>query len=188
MYSSSWLKHSIVHQAGLRIFTTKKAAKQGIFRRNIHLYHLWLNKSPSLLNVLLELRQAGFQKLLLFRQQFSQLQNLLNSIDLWKRIYHHELKVSLHRNICQGSEEAWWHCVQAKTCWKRTKCCWAAQIRSRLESSVSNLRYRQLWRGIQHLESSVSNWRGKILDSTGYVRFWVNKCKQQVKETSQGCI
>jgi len=78
--------------------------------------------------------------------------------------------------------------VQAKTCWKRTKCCWAAQIRSRLESSVSNWWYRQLWRGIQHLESSVSNWRGETLDSTGYVRFWVNKCKQQVKETSQGRI
>jgi len=28
--------------------------------------------------------------------------------------------------------------VQATTCWKCTKCCWAAQIRSRLESSVSN--------------------------------------------------
>jgi len=59
--------------------------------------------------------------------------------------------------------------VQAKTCWKHTKCCWAAQIRSRLESSVSN-------------------WRGETLDSTGYVHFWVNKCKQQVKETSQGHI
>jgi len=28
--------------------------------------------------------------------------------------------------------------VQAKTCWKHTKCCWAAPIRSRLESSVIN--------------------------------------------------
>ena len=59
--------------------------------------------------------------------------------------------------------------VQAKTCWKCTKCCWAAQIWSRLESSVSN-------------------WRVETLDSTGYVHFWVNKCKQQVKETSQGRI
>jgi len=34
--------------------------------------------------------------------------------------------------------------VQAKTCWKCTKCCWAAQIRSRLESSMSNWWYRWL--------------------------------------------
>ena len=73
------------------------AAKRGIIRGNLRLYHLSLNKRPSLLNVLLELRQASFQKLLLFRRQFSQRENLLDTVDLLTRAHHRQPNVSLQQ-------------------------------------------------------------------------------------------
>ena len=43
---------------------------EGEIRGNLHM-SLRLNKSPSLLNGRLELKRASFQKILLFRRQFS---------------------------------------------------------------------------------------------------------------------